>query len=326
MSHSCWHAYVSALRKSCPRLPKLKQAMGGSVAALVLCTTIVTPAFADHAVSYQVQPGDTLLAIAQQDGVSVATIAALNALPNPNRLIVGETITIKPTDTVSVSVPVLTMDPLPVTPNDPYFPHFPSFTIDPNGLVVRTLSHVPLPTPPPAILSAPYFNQFDGTIWGPSNCGPTTLAMALGAVGVKADQLALRTLTDRQMGIHDPNNGTTWESLAYAAQQSGVSTDGLYKSGQSYRTWTLDDLKNELSLGRPVMLLVRYWDLPDHIGSSFAGDHYIVALGFDENGNLVYNDSASSNGAHRTISPSQLMKAWSEPAVGLVRTAMAFYR
>jgi hypothetical protein len=74
------------------------------------------------------------------------------------------------------------------------------------------------------------------------------------------------------------------------------------------------------------MLLVRYWDLPDHTASSYAGDHYIVALGFDANGNVVYNDSASSNGAHRTISPSQLLKAWSSPTVGLVRTAMAFTR
>lgn len=214
-----------------------------------------------------------------------------------------------------------------VQPGDTLYPHYPSFTIDANGVVVRALSHLASPSLAPAILPAPYFNQFDGTIWGPSNCGPTTLAMALGALGVKGNVMDLRTLADQQMGVHDPNNGTSWESLAFAAGRSGVSTAGLYKSdGKSYRTWTIDDLKSELNQGRPVMLLVRYWDLPDHLGSTFAGDHYIVALGLDANGNLIYNDSASNNGVHLKISPKQLMKAWSEPSVGLVRTALAFYR
>src|SRR6185437_4522482 len=116
--------------------------------------------------------------------------------------------------------------------------------------------------------------------------------MALGTLGVGVDQIKLRSLANRQMGMADPNNGTTWEALAYAARTSGAKIQGLY-NGQSYRVWTMADLKSELSQGHPVVLLVRYWDLPDHADSSFAGDHYVVGLGFDPSGNLVYNDPAS---------------------------------
>lgn len=219
----------------------------------------------------------------------------------------------------------------PVTADDPYYPHYPSFAITPDGVVMRTLSHAPPPTVQaavqPAILQTPYHSQFDASIYAESNCGPTTLAMALGALGVTADQLKLRTLANQQMGTDDPNNGTSWESLAYAAQQNGVSTKGLNNnSGKGYRKWSLDDLKNELTQGHPVMLLVRYWDLPDHLGSSFAGDHYIVILGFDQDGNLVYNDSAAQNGAYLKGSPAQIVKAWSDVASGLNYTAMALYR
>jgi hypothetical protein len=178
-----------------------------------------------------------------------------------------------------------------------------------------------------AIIQAPYHSQFDGSIWAETNCGPTTLAMALGALGITANQIALRQEANRQIGSSNPGNGTSWESLAYAASQNGVSTDGLM-NGRAYRQWTLDDLRQELNQGRPVMLLVRYWDLPYTAGTTFAGDHYILALGFNSNGDLVYNDAAvrQGSGAKRTMSPSQLLKAWREPASGQAWTAMAFYR
>lgn len=202
--------------------------------------------------------------------------------------------------------------------------HVPSFSITPDGVIVRSLA--PAPVAVEGVLSAPYHSQFDGTVWAEGNCGPTTLSMALGALNIDVDQLTLRGLANRQMGIVDPNDGTTWESLAYAAHAYGVSTEGL-NVGKSYKTWTLEDLKAELAQGRPVMLLVRYWDLPDHVTSTYAGDHYIVVLGVDANGNIVYHDSATrGDGSYRKITQSQLIKAWTQPANGMVRTAMAFYR
>ncbi|MGH2460432.1 MAG: C39 family peptidase, partial [Chloroflexota bacterium] len=178
----------------------------------------------------------------------------------------------------------------------------------------------------PVILAAPYHSQFDGSIYAETDCGPTSLSMALGALKISADQLSLRRLANAQMGTSDPNSGTTWEALAYAAKAKGATASGLYPAqGNGYRKWSIDDLKRELSQGHPVLLLVRYWDLPGHTQSTFNSDHFIVALGFDQNGNLAYDDPAFSGqaGANRTMTPATLTKAWSDTSEGLVQTAMA---
>jgi LysM repeat protein len=203
---------------------------------------------------------------------------------------------------------------------------------DPNVIVagqVLTIDATPAPPPPPSappLIHAPYYSQFIGSTWDQSNCGPANLSMALGALGIGVDQLTLRGLANRQMGIWDPSDGTTWGSLAYAARHYGVSVSGLHR-GSRYRKWSLSDLDAELSQHHPVILLVRYWDLPDHYASSYGGDHYITALGYDRAGNIVYHDSAMhGDGSYRAISPDQLNRAWSHTSVGLVRTAMALHR
>jgi uncharacterized protein YvpB len=183
------------------------------------------------------------------------------------------------------------------------------------------------PPAPPAILSAPGISQFDGSIWAESNCGPTSLAMALGALGVKADPSTLRQLANAQMGIADPNVGTSWDSLAAAAHHYNLQTSGLYQNGK-VRTWTVDGVKGELAQGHPVLLLVHYRDLPNHPTSTYDGDHYVVALGAEANGSLVYNDPAEKDGGVFTyaMTPDQLEKAWTDTNFGLFRTAMAVYQ
>ena len=70
-----------------------------------------------------------------------------------------------------------------------------------------------------------------------------------------------------------------------------------------------------------------FWRVLDHLQSTFAGDHYILALGFDTAGNLVYDDPAVvGDGSNQTVSSAQLLKAWTGTADGEVRTAMAVYR
>ncbi|MGH2457763.1 MAG: C39 family peptidase [Chloroflexota bacterium] len=307
MSRSFWRSIYHS--------SKLKRIARAGAGALVLAATLATPALADQPISYTVQAGDTLLAISQQFSVPATNIASVNGLEDPNQLAIGQTLTIDvPTSSGGQSIVNLQSGA-----------HYPAFAIDLNGDVVRTLSPFP-PAPALHVLAAPYHSQFDGSIWAESNCGPTTLSMALGALGVTADQLKLRDLANQQMGMADPGNGTTWESLAYAARASGAKTEGL-DTGQSYRVWTVAGLKQELERGRPVVLLVRYWDLPDHVDSSFAGDHYIVGLGFDQNGNLIYDDPAfRGDGSDRAISQAALDKAWTNTAVGFTRTAMALYK
>lgn len=178
-----------------------------------------------------------------------------------------------------------------------------------------------------SIISAPYYDQFDGTIYAASNCGPTAVAMGLGAIGIGANQISLRHLAARQMGFDNPYGGTTWTSLAYAARVRGARVNGLTR-GNKYSIWSIDDLQREFAQGHPVILLVRYRGLPDHRTSGYWGDHYIVGLGFDSQGNLVYHDPAFhvGSGAYRTISRGQLLQAWTNTSVGLIRTAMALSR
>lgn len=196
---------------------------------------------------------------------------------------------------------------------------------NPNFVMAGQILHLEsVQSGPSPLIQAPYYRQFDGSIYAESNCGPTALAMALGAIGINAQPIPLRLLAAQQMGFNNPADGTTWESLVYAAQQNGASVEGLY-NGSKYRIWSTDDLRAQFAAGHPVILLVRYRSLPDHQGSSYWGDHYIVGLGFDQNGNLVYNDPAFhvGSGADRKISPSQLDQAWSHTAIGYIRTAMA---
>lgn len=258
--------------------------------ALVLWLRFAGPAFAAGADVYRVQPGDTLSGIAQRVGVPVAQLEAINGLRNPNRILAGQLLHLR---TSTSARPAEGFGPGPAT----------------------------------RIIAAPYFSQFDGSIYAESNCGPTALATALGALGVRTDPITLRHLAARQMGFDNPAGGTTWESLAYAAHARGVATEGL-TSGRHYRVWSIDDLKHELDQGHPVLLLVRYRSLPGHLRSSFWGDHYIVALGFDAAGQLVYDDPAMRNGAGANLrmSQGQLLQAWSSTAVRLVRTGLALRR
>ena len=340
-----WKLDWQAIRQSAYRPAQVKRSLLAGVTALGLFGAIVSPAFADTTTTYHVQTGDTLLAIAATYGVSMNSLAAANGLTDANQLAVGETLTIV-TPGASAATPgqapasaqsqpslnFAAAIPIPGGSLTPYD----AFSVPGSGSGLATLPYGvpalpaptdPLPLPRAPIISAPYFSQFDGSVYAESNCGPTSLSMALGALHVSVDQLTLRHAANVQMGSSDPNIGTTWEALAYAAKVNGVSNEGL-SAGNGYRSWSIDDLKNELSQGRPVILLVRYWDLPGHGQSGYAGDHYIVARGFDQNGNLVFNDPASYNaaGAGQIMTPAQLTRAWSDTSVGLVRTAMALYR
>lgn|GEM_PF-2186907 len=298
-------------------IKRVKRALLATTVALALLGSGTLPALANQLVPYQVKPGDTISSLADRFGVSQDSIASVNGLNDPNNLAVGQILLI--------GLP-LADSPLAPASQTPTSYQLTTYAAQAGGTVPLAAAMVSSPGASPApLLRAPYFSQFDGTIWAASNCGPTSLAMGLGALGVQADQISLRKLADQQMGFSDPNSGTTWEALAYAARQSGVSTEGLY-NGNSYRVWSIGDLKAELSGGHPVLLLVRYWSLPDHTASSYSGDHYIVALGYDGQGNIIYDDPASQNGAYRTIDPDTLSHAWSNTMVGYVRTAMALVK
>ena len=339
---------------TCP-LRRWPRAIAALVTALACFASVASTTLAEGTIVYSVREGDTIFGLAQQFGVSPDDIAVQNSLTDPNVLEIGQLLQIKRPEPLgpfgamtpdrsdlAERAPANAMDATPGGSGQPVGSSGGPILLkiaDPAGpnaaaVAPSTPVAVPRPVPPPPrppashpLIAAPYYSQFDGTVWAQSNCGPTALSMALGALGVTVDQLTLRHYADVQMGISNPDDGTTWEALVYAAKTHGAASVGLYK-GKSYRTWSVDALKSELAKGHPVILLVRYASLPDHTTSAYWGDHYIVALGFDASGDLVYNDPAfkDSPGSDRLINPAQLQKAWSHTAIGLTRTAMALAR
>ncbi len=88
-----------------PRTASLRRVATGTGATLVLTAAAVgvaTPAHAD--VRYTVQRGDTVSHIAARTGVSIASIAAANALANPSYIRAGQVLTI-PTGRTAATTP-----------------------------------------------------------------------------------------------------------------------------------------------------------------------------------------------------------------------------
>lgn len=278
-------------RSFAPRINR-RRLLRGTASSLLLFGATAAPAFADQG-TYRVAPGDNLVRIAQRFGLNLDQLTSLNNIADPNYIWAGQLLRLS-----SVAAPAAAPAPAPAP--------------------------APIPSYPTPTIQAPYISQFDGTVYEQSNCGPADLAMALDALGIQTDQIELRHLAAIQMGFDNPDDGTTWEALAYAAQRKGAHVSA-YKQGKHYLSWSFDDLGRAFRAGQPTILLVRYRYMPGHETSDYWGDHYVLGLGFDTAGNLVYHDSAfhDSSGAFRTISRTDLLRAWNSTSVGMVRSAMA---
>jgi LysM repeat protein len=242
---------------------------------------------------YVVKNGDTVWDIAVAHRIDPQKLAVANGLAEADFLRIGQRL---------------------VIPTDPVAPA-PAFDVN-------------QPVANSSVAEAPYRSQFDGSAYAESNCGPASLAMFLGHFGLSVPTATLRASANRQMGFSDPNSGTTWESLAAAARAQGFAQVGLYNSSGGYRRWTVDDLFGADPVACPAMLLVYYRGLPGHETSGYYGDHYILVLGRDSSGAIIFHDPAyrNSNGAYIKMTAAQLDRAWSRTAAGQNRTAMGLQR
>lgn len=183
------------------------------------------------------------------------------------------------------------------------------------------------PTPVPnRYIWIPWRSQFDGSPYAASNCGPACLGMAMSYYGEWWSTGSIRQSTNERSGVTGFDEGTDWPSLQYGAETRGFTVVGLYDSSGAYRKWTIDDLVKETDQGHPVLLLVHFRSLPDHVNSSYNGDHYIVFLGLMADGRVVYHDpaySAEVDGAYRIIGQETLLEAWANTSVGQQCTAMS---
>jgi hypothetical protein len=163
-------------------------------------------------------------------------------------------------------------------------------------------------------LGVPHRTQLDNSLYAQSNCGPASLGMILSAYGLSDYPIAgLRGEVNRIQGNFDPNEGTSLPALAAVGQRAGLYPMGLYGPAGGFKRWTVDDLREHLKAGRPIITLARYADLPGN--SYFAGDinHYIVLSGL-EGDNFIYNDAAYVQGRGRglMIAPDVLQRAWAD--------------
>lgn len=199
-------------------------------------------------------------------------------------------------------------------------------TMDAGAYPVQALALDWPPAPPPSsIITVPYVTQLDGSPQARANCGPASLAMLLARFGDGTSVADIRWSVNRFMGAYWVDNGATWEALANAAETRGYQVIGLFAGAGKYRKWTVDDLVAEINRDNPVMILVRYRALPGRESSYYRYNHFVVVVGVDPDGSIVYHDPAYPDfmtGAYLRMSRQQLVAAWSSVTTGIDYTGM----
>lgn len=161
-------------------------------------------------------------------------------------------------------------------------------------------------------LEVPFRTQKDGGPWQTSNCGPAALGMVLdgyGVAGQTTDDLRFRSHT--YQGTVGRRTGTALQHLAQVAEDLGVPTSGLYNEAGQFNAWSLDDIRGQLRLGRPVIPLVRLYLLPGNEQLGTRWGHYVLLTGLTEDG-FFYNDPLKvdpTDGRGRYLSAGQLERA-----------------
>jgi hypothetical protein len=132
----------------------------------------------------------------------------------------------------------------------------------------------------------------------------------------------LRNLANRRQGTFDRDAGIALPYLADIAATAGVRAFGL-SDGAAYHRWGVDEVRDQVRHGHPVVTLVKLRELPDHAGTRSDTDHYVVVVGLDGE-RLLVNDPARAGelGFRRPLTPDQLERAWD--ASSIQRHAVSF--
>ena len=161
-------------------------------------------------------------------------------------------------------------------------------------------------------LELPFRPQKDGGRWQTSNCGPAILGMVLDAFGFPGqatDDLRFRSHT--YQGTVGMRTGTALQHIAAVAADFSVETYGLYRAGDAFRSWTIDEIRGQLRLGRPVMPLVRLYLVPGYEDRGSRWGHYLLLTGIVAEG-FYFSDPLKTDpidGTTGYISALQLERA-----------------
>ncbi len=160
-------------------------------------------------------------------------------------------------------------------------------------------------------LATPYRSQFDGSPAEAANCGPASVGMALDSFGVGVTTTELRAQAMRLQGTSGPDVGVAIEFLEGVVERHGMRGYDLGPGRDSFRRWSLDDVRRHLQMGHPVIPQLRFRQMPGRGASDYYEDHYVVitgVLGED----FIYNDPVDVDGPGygRLMSAGALTRAW----------------
>jgi hypothetical protein len=160
-------------------------------------------------------------------------------------------------------------------------------------------------------LGVPWRGRAPGQPISPAALENTTVSMLRGAFGLVGDW-------PTNQDLNDAGAADRLGSLANAAWDAGL----LAHSAPAPQ-WTIDDVRQSLDLGRPVVALVDGRGLPGHPPDEAASDQPVLLIGTTADG-LVYNDPtfSSSLGYGLEISERDFLKLWDTP--WKPRQALAF--
>lgn len=267
--------------------------------------------------THTVQPGDTLSGIAAQHGVNWQDLATHNGIENPNALQIGQNLEIPGAN--NAQQPAVSNTPAqPVTPTEP-----------------TATSSAPTGQPPLHGLdpNSIHMNQFDGDPNGSnSDCGPTSMAMALQGVGLSPEGADINSSTvdtvqamrqsmypddPAQDGVTVNENGETVRNDAEHSQWTNFTglITGAEAAGAEVNQIApnTDDIATAVQSGHPVVVNGNPGADGGGWSDSYNSGHFITVSGYNpETETFTINDPLDN--APREVSKDDLsnyMEGWS---------------
>ena len=170
-------------------------------------------------------------------------------------------------------------------------------------------------------LDVPWRSQLDNTAYAGTNSGPASLASVLGGYGTDVAVPDLRALMNGLESNYTPGSQPRVETIARVAERGGLNILDLYR-GPRFNEWTVEQVRESLRRGYPVVTLVQGAVLPGGTPPGAARERYITIVGMDGD-ELIYHDPAypdEGTGAARRINWRTLEQGWlaaSTPRLGM---------
>ena len=134
---------------------------------------------------------------------------------------------------------------------------------------------------------------------GNNNCGPVSLVMAGCYVKGQEPTSAKVTEINRALGVTDLDFKSAEQLITAGQKVFGLTLQKHH--------WDLQDVKNEVQAGGPVIVAVKARLLPNR-GYPYQGDHFVLVIGFGGD-QITCDDPGTSEGGERQYAASDFDQA-----------------